>query len=166
MTASSCAASVWSFGRAVAQLPVAAQLLEGLVELEEGRVVGLDQRTDGLGLRRQLLGVDLPALRGELPERPRLAEEGDLVGLEVRQVLLDLVGLDGGEVGQHVDLREPLDAQRVEDPEAGVGVVRHTERNGTSAAPAGSEAFAAGPGEDGPTPHRGRATPLRGDHRA
>ena len=62
-----------------------------------------------------------------------LAEQGQLVRLEVRQVPLDLVGLHRGDVRQHVHLREALDPQRMEDPELGFGVVRHTEGNGTSA---------------------------------
>ena len=35
-------------------------------------------------------------------------------------------GLDRGQVGQHVDLGEPLDAERVEDSEARIGFVRHS----------------------------------------
>ena len=81
-------------------------------------------------------------------------EERQLLGLEVGEVLLDLVRVDGRDVSQHVHLGEALDAQGMKDTEAGLGVVRHSRPNGTSAALAALDHLGPGPGD----PTRGRGS--------
>ena len=105
---------------AVAQLPVTAERLELLVQLEEVLVVLLERLTEpgSADIGGELRAVVLAPLRRELPQRPRLAVQDVLLALQLGEVPVDLVDVQPGQVGQDVRLGEPLDPQRVQDLEA------------------------------------------------
>ena len=109
---------------AVAQLPAPAQLLQLVVQREELLVRPVQALHTG-DVVAQSTGVVLLAGRRQLPERPGLTERAQLGDLQPDQVHVGVVDRDVGDLGDHLDLGEALDAQGVQGAELGIGTLLH-----------------------------------------